>query len=178
MTTVSMTTDDLLACAHGTMLGENSPKLPKPPILAFDKVVELSTEGGKYGYGFAIATKRLSDMDWVFQSHFDSDPVMPGTMMVEGLLQLAGLCAGYRGGRGKGRAVRVDDVKFLGEVVPEDGEIMYRVEIKKDLKNHSLFVAEGSVSSNGMVRAVAGNLWVLIAPNVAAPTRISAQILN
>lgn len=170
MTTVSMNTEQLMECAYGRLLGENTPKLPKPPILAFDQVVELSTEGGKYGQGFAIAKKSFSDMDWVFQSHFDSDPVMPGTMMVEGLLQLAGLIGGFRGGRGKGRAVRVDDVKFLGEVVPEDGEVVYRIDIKKDAKNHSLFVAEGTVSSGGMVRAVAGNLWLMIQPvGEAAP---------
>ncbi len=178
MTTVSMSTADLMACAQGTLLGANTPKLPKPPILAFDEVVELSTEGGKYGYGFAIAKKRLSDMDWVFQSHFDRDPVMPGTMMVEGMLQLAGLCGGFRGGRGKGRAVRVDDVKFLSEVVPEDGEITYRVDIKKDAKNHSLFVAEGSVTSDGMLRAAAGSLWLLIAPEEAPAPHTPAPQLN
>lgn len=169
MTIHTMNTHELMACAHGTLLGEGTPRLPKPPILAFDEVMELSTEGGKYGFGYAVARKAFSsDMDWVFQSHFDHDPVMPGTMMVEGMLQLAGLCGGFRGGRGKGRAVRVDGVKFLGEIVPEDGEVVYRVDIKKDAKNHSLFVAEGSVQAGGMVRAVAENLWLLIAPEMAA----------
>lgn len=176
MPTMSMSTEDLLACAYGTLLGENTPKLPKPPILAFDEVMEISTQGGKYGYGYGIARKRLSDMDWVFQSHFDQDPVMPGTMMIEGMLQLGGLCASFLGGRGKGRAVRLDDVKFLGEVLPQHQEILYRVDIKKDLKNHSLFVVEGTVTSEGMVRAVGGNLWLAIVP--AAPAAIPAQHLN
>lgn len=179
MPIVSMNTDQLLECAYGKLLGENTPRLPKPPILAFDRVTELSTEGGKYGYGYAVATKSLADMDWVFQSHFDSDPVMPGTMMIEGMLQLVGLCGGYRGGRGKGRAVRFDEVKFLGEVKQEDEEITFRIDIKKDLKNHSLFVAEGSISSAGMVRAVAGNLWLVINPNVDAPAiEVPKQSLN
>ncbi len=164
MALVTMNTNELLACAAGTLLGAHTPKLPKPPILAFDEVTELNIEGGKYGQGYAIARKQFDDMKWVFQSHFDSDPVMPGTMMVEGMLQLAGLCGGYRGARGKGRAVRVDEVKFLGEVVPEDGEVIYRIDIKKDMKNHSLFVAEGSVSSGGMIKAVAGALWLAIQP--------------
>lgn len=168
MTIVTMNTEQLLACANGTLLGEHTPKLPKPPILAFDQVTELNTEGGKYGHGYAIAHKGFSDMEWVFQSHFNEDPVMPGTMMVEGMLQLAGLIGGYRGARGKGRAVRVDEVKFLGEVLPEDGEVTYRIDIKKDMKNHSLFVAEGTVSSGGMVKAVAGNMWLAIQPITAA----------
>lgn len=167
-----------MECAYGRLLGENTPKLPKPPILAFDHVVELNTEGGKYGHGFAIAKKGFSDMDWVFQSHFDHDPVMPGTMMVEGLLQLAGLIAGYRGARGKGRAVRVDGVKFLGEVVPEDGEVIYRIDIKKDTKHHSLFVAEGTVTSAGMVRAAADNLWIMIQPVTGEASPVAKQKLN
>ena len=176
MTTVTMNTNDLLECAYGRLLGEHTPRLPKPPILAFDQVLELSTEGGKYGHGFAIARKGFDDMAWVFQSHFDTDPVMPGTMMVEGLLQLAGLIGGFRGARGKGRAVRVDNVKFLGEVVPEDGEVTYRIDIKKDMKNHSLFVAEGTVSSGGMVRAVAENLWLMIAPITEATPAPAAHL--
>lgn len=174
MTIVTMNTSELLDCAHGRLIDAKAPRLPKPPILAFDQVSELHTEGGKYGYGFAIATKRLSDMDWVFASHFDEDPVMPGTMMVEGLLQLAGLCGGFRGAKGKGRAVRVDEVKFLGEVVPEDGEVIYRIDIKKDLKNHALFVAEGTVSSGGMVRAVAGSLWLAIKPHDVVTPPVSS----
>ena len=169
MTMVSMNTHELMECAHGRLLGENTPRLPKPPILAFDHVSELNTEGGKYGYGYAVARKSFGDMDWVFQSHFDTDPVMPGTMMVEGLLQLVGLCGGFRGGRGKGRAVRIDEVKFLGEVIPEDGEVLYRIDLKKDIKNHSLFVAEGTVSSGGMLKATVGSLWIAIQPVTNVP---------
>lgn len=167
MTIVTMKTQELISCAKGTLLGEHTPKLPKAPILGFDEVLELSTEGGKYGYGYAIAKKGFHDMDWVFEAHFDEDPVLPGTMMIEALLQLAGLCGGYRGGRGKGRAVRFDDIKFISEVLPEHGSVTYRVDIKKDARNHALFVAEGSVTSDGMVRATAGNLWIAIQPITA-----------
>lgn len=174
-TVVSMNAADLMACANGTLMGKDAPRLPTPPILAFDEVMELNTEGGKYGIGYAIAKKYLDeDMEWVFRSHFDHDPVLPGSMMLEALLQLAGLCGAYLGAKGKSRAVRVDGVKFLSEVGPHEREVIYRVDIKKDMKNHSLFVAEGTVTSGGMLRASVDQLWLMISPQKGE----SAGIVN
>jgi 3-hydroxyacyl-[acyl-carrier protein] dehydratase / trans-2-decenoyl-[acyl-carrier protein] isomerase len=106
---------ELIRCSEGTLFGESTPKLPSPPLLAFDEIIEIGIDGGKFGRGYAIARKRLSSMNWVFDSHFPEDPVMPGTMLIEGLLQLAGFFGAYVGERGKGRAARVDEVKFLAE---------------------------------------------------------------
>ena len=41
-------------------------------------------------------------------------------MLIEGLLQLAGFFGAYAGERGKGRVARVDEVKFLAEVTPQE----------------------------------------------------------
>jgi len=95
-------------------------------------------------------------MMWVFDGHVPEDPVMPGTMLVEGLLQLAGFFGGYVGGRGKGRAARVDDVKFLAEVTPQDEEIMYRIDVRKHSADHKLLVAEGRVIARGIHRTTVG----------------------
>jgi len=128
--------------------------------LAFDEIVDIDLKGGKYGRGYAVARKDLSSMSWVFESHFYRDPVMPGTMMIEGLLQLAGFCGAFAGGRGKGRAARVDDIRFLAEVTPEDKEITYRIDILRCTADHTLLVAEGRAMARGTARATAGKLWV------------------
>src|SRR6185437_9291950 len=118
---------ELIRCCEGTLFGENTPKLPGPPLLAFDQVIDISAEGGAFGRGYAVARSDLASRAWVFDSHFPRDPVMPGTMLVEGLLQLAGFFGAYVGGRGKGRAARIENVKFLAEVTPQDQEILYRI---------------------------------------------------
>src|SRR5215468_1212004 len=159
---------ELIRCSEGTLFGKGTPKLPGPPLLAFDEVIEISTDGGKFGRGFAIARKRLSSMSWVFESHFAEDPVMPGTMLVEGLLQLAGFFGGYVGARGKGRAARVDDVRFLAEVTPDDEEILYRIDVRKRSADHTLLVAEGTVTARGTTRTTVGSLWVVIAKDAPA----------
>ena len=118
------------------------PYMPRRPNLS----VKVN---GKYGHGYAVARKELSSMAWVFESHFYRDPVMPGTMMIEGLLQLAGFCGAYAGGRGRGRAARIDDIRFLAEVTPADKEIFYRVDVRKCNPEHTLVVAEGKVTACG-----------------------------
>ena len=54
----------------------------------------------------------------------------------------------------------MDDIKLLGETMPGDDQISYRIDIKEDLKNHSMFVAEGSACCGRMPSAISGNLWV------------------
>ena len=152
---------ELIRCSEGTLFGESTPKLPSPPLLAFDEVVEISTRGGKFERGYAIARKDLSSMTWVFDSHFPEDPVMPGTMEVEGLLQLAGFFGAYVGGRGKGRAARVDDIRFLAEVTPQDEEILYRIDVRKHSTDHKVLVAEGRVIARDVERTSVGSLLVL-----------------
>src|SRR4051812_8875999 len=100
---------ELIQCSQGVLFGEHTPQLPGPPLLAFDEIVEISTHGGKYGHGLAIARKELATMSPVFNSHFYCDPVLPGTLMVEGLFQLTGFFGAYLGWKGKGRAARVEN---------------------------------------------------------------------
>ena len=156
---------ELIRCSEGTLFGESTPKLPSPPLLAFDEVIEISMDGGKFGRGYAVARKRLSSMNWVFDSHFPEDPVMPGTMLVEGLLQLAGFFGAYAGERGKGRAARVDEVKFLAEVTPQDEEILYRIDVRKHNSDQKLLLAEGRVIARGTERATVGSLVLVVLRN-------------
>src|ERR1041385_9196105 len=152
----------IIRCSEGTLFGESAPKLPSPQLLAFDEIVEISPQGGNFGRGYAIARKDLSSITWVFDSHFPEDPVMPGTMLIEGLLQLAGFFGAYAGERGKGRVARVDDVKFLAEVTPQDGEILYCIDVRKHSADHKFLVAEGKVVARNTERATVGSLLVLV----------------
>ena len=156
----SFPTSELIRCSQGILFGDNTPKLPAPPLLAFDEIVDIDLEGGKHGRGYAVARRNLSAISWVFESHFYRDPVMPGTMMIEALLQLAGFYGAFAGGKGKGRAARVEDIRFLAEVTPEDEEIAYRIDIRRCSADHSLLVAEGEAVARGTARATVARLWV------------------
>lgn len=44
-------------------------------------------DGGEYGKGYIHATKFMQPYDWFFTCHFYQDPVMPGSLGVEAILQ-------------------------------------------------------------------------------------------
>ena len=45
----SYTYDDLINCGNGELFGPGNAQLPQPPMLMFDRITHISTEGGEYG---------------------------------------------------------------------------------------------------------------------------------
>jgi len=41
--------DDLIACGHGDMFGPGNAKLPTDNMLMFDRILEISSDGGSEG---------------------------------------------------------------------------------------------------------------------------------
>ncbi len=52
----SFTYEELLACGRGDLFGAGNPQLPMPPMLMFDRIVEISEEGGPHGKGCVRAS--------------------------------------------------------------------------------------------------------------------------
>jgi len=51
--------------------------------------IEVLPKGGKYGLGYVRGTKRVVKDDWFFSCHFWNDPVMPGSLGIESMVQAA-----------------------------------------------------------------------------------------
>lgn len=67
-----------------------------------------------------VAAKNVTVNEEFFQGHFPGSPVMPGVLMIEALLQAAGVLL-LEGGCGATAYLRgVDDAKFRRQVVPGD----------------------------------------------------------
>jgi len=47
----------------------------------------IAKNQGKYGKGYVHAHKHIKPYDWYFACHFYQDPVMPGSLGVEAILQ-------------------------------------------------------------------------------------------
>ena len=47
----------------------------------------IMPDSGQYGQGYIYASKKLDPTDWFFYCHFYQDPVMPGSLGVEAILQ-------------------------------------------------------------------------------------------
>ena len=123
--------EELLQCGHGELFGPGNARLPLPPMLMFDRITQVSEDGGGAGKGQIIAELDLDPALWFFGCHFESDPVMPGCLGLDAMWQLIGFYLGWLGGPGRGRALGAGEVKFSGEVKPENKLVRYRVDMKR-----------------------------------------------
>jgi len=61
-------------------------RLADPMLLMLDRAVHL--EGAGQGFGIVRGEKDVSVSEWFFKAHFFQDPVQPGSLGIEALLQL------------------------------------------------------------------------------------------
>lgn len=157
----SYTYEELLQCGRGEMFGPGNAQLPLPPMLMFDRITKISSEGGAHGKGEIIAEMDISPDLWFFQCHFDGDPVMPGCLGLDAMWQLIGFFLGWMGGPGKGRALGAGEVKFTGQVVPKNKKITYRINLKRVItRKLNMGIADGIMEVDGKEIYSAKNLRV------------------
>ena len=142
--------EDLLKCSRGEMFGLGNPQLPLPPMLMFDSIKEISDDSGLHGKGHVIAELKIKADLWFFDCHFVGDPVMPGCLGLDALWQLTGFNLGWRGFKGRGRALGVGEVKFKGMVTPETKSITYEINFVRVLdRKLKLGISDGQVFADG-----------------------------
>lgn len=127
----SYTNDELLACGRGELFGPGNAQLPLPPMLMFERIVSITETGGAFDKGEVIAELDIKPELWFFACHFQGDPVMPGCLGVDAMWQLLGFYLGWMGGPGRGRALGASEVKFTGQVTPNNKRVSYRIDIKR-----------------------------------------------
>ena len=142
--------DGLISCAEGEMFGPGNPQLPMPPMLMFDRIIEISDNAGKASKGHVVAEFQIQPSHWFFECHFQGDPVMPGCLGLDALWQLTGFNLGWRGMVGKGRALGVGEVKFSGMVTPKTSLVTYLVEFTRVIDRRlKMGIADGSMLADG-----------------------------
>jgi len=158
----SYTFEDLIECANGRMFGEGNAKLPSPPMLMFNKITKIHSEGGSFNKGEVKAELDIDENLWFFMCHFKNDPVMPGCLGLDAMWQLLGFYLGWLGNPGHGRALGVSEVKFTGEILTKTKIVKYIVNIKRLLKKGETCVglADGLVFADEKEIYTAKNLKV------------------
>ena len=140
----------LLQCAHGEMFGPGNAQLPAPNMLMMDRIVTITDEGGAYGKGQIIAELDITPDLWFFACHFPGDPVMPGCLGLDAMWQLVGFFLGWSGGKGRGRALGVGEVKFTGQILPTAKKVTYTIDLKRVINRKLVMgLADGTVSVDG-----------------------------
>jgi 3-hydroxyacyl-[acyl-carrier protein] dehydratase/trans-2-decenoyl-[acyl-carrier protein] isomerase len=103
-------------------------------------------------------------MQWAFDCHFPGDPVLPGTLMLEALLQLLGVLAVAHGFRGRARAAGLRDVRFRQAVTPGKGVLTLTVSVRRLSRLKQFLVADGEVRAGEALCTAAKGLTLLVVP--------------
>jgi 3-hydroxyacyl-[acyl-carrier protein] dehydratase/trans-2-decenoyl-[acyl-carrier protein] isomerase len=163
--------EDLLACGRGELFGPGNAQLPLPPMLMFDRIVEITETGGEYGKGLVRAELDVKPDLWFFGCHFKNDPVMPGCLGLDAMWQMVGFFLGWTGGAGRGRALGLGDLKFSGQVLPTASKVVYNVDIKRVMRSKLVLgIADGWLSMDGEIIYRAKDLKVGLFKQGAAPS--------
>jgi 3-hydroxymyristoyl/3-hydroxydecanoyl-(acyl carrier protein) dehydratase len=111
-------------------------RLPRPELRMIDEVTAIDRLGGPRGLGELTAVKELDADGWYFACHFPGDPVLAGSLVAEGGVQLLQVYAMYLGLH----LVLPDaefqpvpgletTVKVRGQITPGTPRIRYHAEI-------------------------------------------------
>lgn len=142
--------DELLKCGYGEMFGAGNAQLPVGNMLMMDRITKITTEGGDFGKGEIIAELDITPDLWFFDCHFPGDPVMPGCLGLDAMWQLVGFFLGWKGNKGRGRALGSGEVKFTGQILPTAKKVTFHIHLKRVIERKLVMgIANGSVKVDG-----------------------------
>jgi 3-hydroxymyristoyl/3-hydroxydecanoyl-(acyl carrier protein) dehydratase len=138
---------------------EQRPPLPRERLRMIDRVVGFWPEGGAARLGRLRAEKDVDPGAWFFKAHFFSDPVQPGSLGLEALIQCVQVLAREHATRQGMPRPRFESAahgvamtwKYRGQVLPQNERVSLDVELTQVLRDESglLLVAEGSLWVDG-----------------------------
>jgi 3-hydroxyacyl-[acyl-carrier-protein] dehydratase len=137
-------------------MGTKDPKGNNPPItellpirypfLMVDRLLER-------GPGRVVAVKNVSYDEWFFAGHFPDRPIMPGTLLMEGMAQTAGLLLAEGSKRAGGLLVGIDQARFRRQVVPGD-QVVYEAKLLRARRGLYRVEAEARVEGELVAEAI------------------------
>ena len=156
----SFSYEQLIASGEGKLFSADSGRLPLPPMLMFDRITHIDSEGGAHGLGKIVAELDVNPDLWFFKCHFIGDPVMPGCLGLDAVWQMTGFFLGWIGQPGKGRALG-GEIKFTGQVTNDVKLVEYGIDIKRVMRSRlTLGIADGWVKADGKLIYEAKDLRV------------------
>ncbi len=123
--------------------------------LGFLDRVLIAPQGGKYGQGYVYAVRENDPQDWYYACHFYQDPVMPGSLGVEAVLQALRIFTGERGQGAMRFALPQEQEmtwKYRGQIVPANRAMKLEAHIAgvEQTVGGTTVVADASVWADGI----------------------------
>ena len=150
---------ELEACSTGSLFASSGARLPADQLLMMDRILDIKPHAGLFKKGEIKAELDINPELWFFKHHFVGDPLMPGSLMLEGLWQTLGFYLAWSGYPGKVRALGVGDLRLKNEITPDAGSIEYKINIRRIVARQTvLAIAQGSIYQGGREIATAKDL--------------------
>ncbi|MGW6287460.1 hypothetical protein ACWFRR_21110, partial [Streptomyces sp. NPDC055107] len=121
--------------------------------------VDLVADGGRHGRGYLHGHRAIRPDEWYFDCHFHRDPVMPGSLGVEAILQAMRLFVleeKLAEGIERPRFAMATEVetawKYRGQILRDDRELRFDVHIKEIRREEGrlLLIADADLSKPGL----------------------------
>ncbi|MGU3422982.1 beta-ketoacyl synthase N-terminal-like domain-containing protein [Methylobacterium sp. D54C] len=121
----------------GALRETGAARLPDGRLLMSDRITGYWPDGGAEQLGAIRAEKDVRSSDWFFKAHFYQDPVQPGSLGVEAILQsiqalmlLGGMAEGFASPRFEPLTVGEQmPWHYRGQVTPERGTVVIEFEV-------------------------------------------------
>jgi len=133
------------------------PPFPDSRWRMVDEVHDLCLDGGPHGLGLVRGSARIDADSWLFKAHFLGDPVWPGSLGQEALLQLLKVVASERWGTSDSSRFESPGVAiahrwtYRGQITPENRLMTIRAEITQCDDQQRRLVADGYLGVDGRV---------------------------
>jgi 3-hydroxymyristoyl/3-hydroxydecanoyl-(acyl carrier protein) dehydratase len=129
---------------------------PDKQLRMIDRVEMFVPNGGPKRLGFLQGELAVDPWAWYFQAHFHQDPVIPGSLGLESLLQLLKVAAVERWGAQPGCRFRAmsggaHEWLYRGQVVPHNRRVLVQAFITACDDGTRRLTADGLIWVDGMV---------------------------
>jgi len=127
---------------------------PDRRLRMIDEVAQFAPAGGPARLGFLQGVKAVDPAEWFFAAHFFQDPVMPGSLGLEALVQLLYVAAERRWGPGEWQALApatTHEWTYRGQVIPTHSQVTVWAEITKIIESERVITADGWLAVDGRV---------------------------
>jgi acyl transferase domain-containing protein/3-hydroxymyristoyl/3-hydroxydecanoyl-(acyl carrier protein) dehydratase len=139
--------------AAGRDFPQSSP-FPDQRLRMIDRLDFADLDGGLSGLGFVQGGKRVEPSEWFFKAHFYQDPVCPGSLGLESLLQLLKAAAVERWPETtqfEAMTGRAHQWTYRGQVVPGDREVTVQAVVTERDDAARRLTADGLLAVDGRV---------------------------
>jgi PfaB family protein len=117
-----------------------------------DEIV-LVPGGGHYKQGYIYASRKINPADWFYRCHFYQDPVMPGSLGVEAMLEAMQAYALHQELGGQFRSPRFGQLagqtvswKYRGQIAPDNHRMYLEIHLKSPVIENGRITLTGDAS--------------------------------